>query len=74
MLFSKRGKMRQEENKKLLACLDKLKQRVNQKEALIHNSVDYHGEVVYRGQLEKAKYLFLLREARIRKASLTLKK
>lgn len=66
--------MRQKENKSLLDCLDILKHRVYQKEALINNSLDYHGEVIYRGKLEKAKYLFLLKEARIRKASLTIKR
>ncbi|MDQ0257782.1 hypothetical protein J2S74_005244 [Evansella vedderi] len=69
MLFRKRGKIRNEEDKSLLWHLEKLKQRVNQKEALINNSVDYHGEVLYKGKLEKAKYLFLLKEARIRRTS-----
>ncbi|SDZ67048.1 Protein of unknown function [Evansella caseinilytica] len=70
MFFRKKGKLRQKENDLLLKYLEIVKNRVKQQEALINNSVDHHNEVLYRAKLEKAKYLFLLKEARYRKAQL----
>lgn len=65
MFFSK-NKIRKTENELLLSHLEKLKNSVKQKELLMVNSVDEHQELSYRASLEKAKYLFLLKEARYR--------
>ncbi|WP_078593280.1 YaaL family protein [Evansella clarkii] len=68
MFFLKKNKMRKKEDESLLQCLETVKHRVNQQELLMNNSIDYHNSVDYRAKAEKAKYLFLLKEARVRKA------
>ncbi|MFA9560516.1 YaaL family protein [Evansella sp. AB-rgal1] len=67
MLFRKKRKIRSQEDESLLWHLEKLKKTVNQKESLLNSSVDYHSNVLYSAKLEKVKYMFLLKEARIRK-------
>ncbi|ADU28318.1 YaaL family protein [Evansella cellulosilytica] len=70
MFFSKKGKVREKEDANLLWHLAKLKKSLNQREALINNSVDQNNQVIYQALTEKAKYLFLLKEARIRKTKM----
>lgn len=70
MLFRKKGKIRCAEDDQLLTLLDKIKVKSDQQHTLIDESIAYHGEVVYYAKMEKAKYLFLLKEARYRKAHL----
>ena len=67
MLFGKKFKIRKQEDNTLLFYLETVKHRVNTQEALINNSVGHHNSVDYRAKTEKAKYLFILREARVRK-------
>ncbi|MBU9721521.1 MULTISPECIES: YaaL family protein [Bacillaceae] len=66
MIFRKKKKLRNNEDNELLWHLDVMKNRVKQREELIESSFDHHVDVVYRAKLEKAKYLFLLKEARFR--------
>ncbi|MDG5790107.1 YaaL family protein [Evansella sp. AB-P1] len=74
MIFRKKGKIRKREDDSLLWYLQKMKSKVNHQEALINNSVDYHSNVMYNAKLEKMKYMFLLKEARIRKTGLKVNK
>ncbi|MBU9710640.1 YaaL family protein [Evansella tamaricis] len=70
MLFVKKGKLRKEEDNRLLSYLDILKKRVKQRESLLDKSIDHHNDVIYRAKIEKAKYIFLLKEARVRRTRL----
>lgn len=68
MLFHKKGKMRKEEDERLLAMLEEAKQHLTNLRQLVDKSVDPSPLVIYEMHLVEAKYLFLLREARHRKA------
>lgn len=70
MLFRRKGKIREKEDELLLSHLKKLKKNVKQKELLMKKSVDYHYELSYRAKIEKAKYFFLIKEARYRNVGL----
>ncbi|TSB44647.1 YaaL family protein [Alkalicoccobacillus porphyridii] len=68
MFFRKRGKLRREENDQLFYHIETLKERYDLQRQLIEHSVDPSDDVISRMKLSEAKYSFLLREARIRKA------
>lgn len=66
MFRKKKGKIRKQENELLIQHLEKSKRFIKQKEPFLKNGIDHHQELIYETQLEKAKYLFLLKEARYR--------
>ncbi|UCZ53284.1 YaaL family protein [Bacillus shivajii] len=70
MFFRKKGKLRKHEDHQLLILLDKIKKKSDQQHSLISGSIGYHREIEYLAKIEKAKYLFLLKEARCRKTQL----
>ena len=64
MFRKKKGKIRKQENELLIEHLEKSKALIKQKEPFLKNGLDNHQELIYQTNLEKAKYLFLLKEAR----------
>ncbi|BAB03756.1 YaaL family protein [Halalkalibacterium halodurans] len=69
MFFRKKGKIRKIEDERLLAFIEKQKKQLEMQQQMVENSVDPSEEVLYRLKLTKAKYLFLLKEARVRNTS-----
>lgn len=67
MLFKRKGKIRKEEDERLLTMLDEVKQQLAKLQVLVNKSVDPSPYVIYEMHLTEAKYLFLLREVRYRK-------
>ncbi|MEN0641601.1 YaaL family protein [Alkalicoccobacillus gibsonii] len=68
MFFRKKGKLRMEENERLLNHIEVTKERYDNQRQLLEHSVDPSEDVIARMKLTEAKYSFLLREARIRHA------
>ncbi|MCM2676478.1 YaaL family protein [Shouchella plakortidis] len=68
MFFRKKGKLRMEENERLLNHIEVTKERYDNQRQLIEHSVDPSEDVISRMKLTEAKYSFLIREARIRRA------
>ncbi|OLO25201.1 hypothetical protein BTR23_25310 [Alkalihalophilus pseudofirmus] len=66
MFFKKKGRIRKEENERLLSLIDDMKQKLTKQQLLINNSVDPSPMVLSDVKVTEAKYMFLLREARIR--------
>ncbi|TES47367.1 DUF2508 family protein [Halalkalibacterium halodurans] len=69
MFFRKKGKIRKIEDERLLAFIEKQKKQLEMQQQMVENSVDPSEEVLYRLKLTKVKYLFLLKEARVRNTS-----
>ncbi|GEL09146.1 YaaL family protein [Salisediminibacterium halotolerans] len=68
-MFIKKGKLRREKDDELIAVMEKLKRRADEHGAIMRNSVEASEEAESYTRLERAKYYFLLKEARIRKTS-----
>lgn len=66
MLFRRKGRIRKEEDERLLSLLDEVKNKLIYKREMVNKSVDPSPLVLHELNLIEAKYLFLLREARIR--------
>ncbi|WP_088106146.1 YaaL family protein [Halalkalibacter urbisdiaboli] len=69
MLFRRKGIIRKKENERLLENIEIMKQRYNNQKHVIYHSVEPSDEVVFRAKLTESLYTFLLREARVRKAT-----
>lgn len=67
MVRKKKRKLRRQKDEELISILDHIKIKADQHESYLKNSIDHSGEVECIAKLERAKYLFLLREARTRK-------
>ncbi|MBB5174932.1 YaaL family protein [Texcoconibacillus texcoconensis] len=72
-MFRKRS-IRKREDEQLLDFIDMYKQQVDQASILLENSLDASDEWIYRKKLTEAKYLFLLKEARLRGTSVQQRK
>ncbi|ADH97577.1 YaaL family protein [Salisediminibacterium selenitireducens] len=66
-MFSRKGKMRREKDAELIALLDRFKRQADEQDARIHQSVNASPEIERQSKLARAKYYFLLREARHRR-------
>ncbi|MGP4082840.1 YaaL family protein [Pseudalkalibacillus sp. R45] len=66
MFFSRKGRLRNEANERLLNSIETIRTEWLTKKDLIENSVEPSEQVLYEVKLAKAKYFFLLREAKIR--------
>ncbi|WP_221569317.1 YaaL family protein [Alkalihalobacillus sp. TS-13] len=66
MFFSRNGRLRKEANERLLNSIETIRTEWLTKKDLIENSVEPSEQVLYEVKLAKAKYFFLLREAKIR--------
>ncbi len=70
MLFKKKGKIRKMEDKRLVEQLEIQKQLFINQKSLVAKSVDPSEAVLFKLKLTEAKYLFLLKEARVRKTNM----
>jgi hypothetical protein len=66
VFFSRKGRLRNEANERLLNSIETIRTEWLTKKDLIENSVEPSEQVLYEVKLAKAKYFFLLREAKIR--------
>lgn len=66
MLFKRKGRIRKTEDERLVYHLEELKGIFMNRSELVSKSVDPSEDVLYKLRLDEAKYLFLLKEARIR--------
>ncbi|WP_416148090.1 YaaL family protein [Salipaludibacillus sp. HK11] len=69
MLKKKKRKLRRQSDEELITTLDHIKDKADQQESYLKNSIHYGGDVESIVRLERAKYLFLLREARARQTT-----
>lgn len=70
MLFKQRGKIRKVEDQRLIEHIEELKEKLMIQTQLVKNSVDPSEEVIFKLKTTEAKYFFLLKEARMRNASM----
>lgn len=70
MFFKKKGRIRKEENARLFALLEEMKQQFIYKQNLVKKSVDPSPIVLNELKLTEAKYMFLLKEAKMRKLTM----
>jgi hypothetical protein len=70
MQKSKKRKLRRKKDEELVACLEKVKKKAERQEKYIHYSFEAQEEILGEAKMERAKYLFLLREARERRTTL----
>lgn len=70
-MFRKKGRIRKKENEQLIMLLEKVKNELETQKSFFRKSVDPPLTMYYQLKLTEAKYLFLLREARIRHAAKT---
>ncbi|HSH24425.1 MAG TPA: YaaL family protein [Massilibacterium sp.] len=71
MLFSKRKKLRQQTDEKLLQMLAVYNEKRKAQEKLYHHAiVESSTELLYDLKLTEAKYFFLLKEAKVRNISM----
>ncbi|WP_209125770.1 YaaL family protein [Alkalihalobacillus sp. BA299] len=66
MFFKKKYRIRKDENEKLFLLIDEMKQKLTNQQLLVKKSVDPSPMVLNDLKITEAKYMFLLREARLR--------
>ncbi|MCR6108790.1 DUF2508 family protein [Bacillus sp. A301a_S52] len=66
----KKRKLRRQKDTELIQLLDSIKIKADEYESYVRSSVDIDGHIDSKARLERAKYLFLLKEARVRKTSI----
>lgn len=69
MFFRRKNRLRSEYDDRLIQQIKELKEDWDRKNALYEKSVDPFGEMELYTKLAKAKYVFLLREAKQRNLS-----
>jgi len=69
MFFRRKGWLRAEFDEQLVTQLDQLKKDWDRQNTLYEKSIDPFGEMELQTEIAKAKYFFLLREAKIRHIS-----
>ncbi|WP_280772229.1 DUF2508 family protein [Salipaludibacillus daqingensis] len=69
MMRKRKRKLRRETDEELISLLDRIKEKADQHESYLKNSIHHGGYVESVSRLERAKYLFLLREARARRTT-----
>ena len=70
MFFRRKGRLREEYDDKLIQQLNNSKENWNRQSSLQKKSIDPYFEVDLQTKLARAKYLFLLREAKKRDLSI----
>ncbi|WP_026688783.1 YaaL family protein [Alteribacter aurantiacus] len=65
----KKRKVRRQGDERLLEEIDTLKDSLDQQRSMLAHSSDYQDHLQYQSKLTEAKYLFLLKEVRKRRAS-----
>ena len=71
-MFRRKGKLRKDSDDELIYTMDKLKHRADEHDAIMKNSVQASESAESYTRLERAKYYFLLKEARTRNTSFRL--
>ncbi|MFC4619756.1 YaaL family protein [Camelliibacillus cellulosilyticus] len=66
-MFKRKGRLRWENDEKLLTLLTECKNQWLKQKRIIEESIEPSEEVLHQVRLAEAKYLFLLKEARQRK-------
>ncbi|RWR07164.1 YaaL family protein [Siminovitchia fortis] len=66
----RKQKMRKEFDQRLIGLMGNIKKEWDQKSDLLKLSYEPNDELQYRLRLAKAKYIFLFKEAKIRKISI----
>ncbi|AKO90708.1 YaaL family protein [Priestia filamentosa] len=74
MLFKRKGWLREEYNQKLLNELFQEKKERIYRSRLMEQSLDPTPEAVANSRLSEIKYLYLLKEAKVRNLTIHLKK
>lgn len=69
MFFSRKGRLRKTGDEHLLETLQQVKETWNYQKDLVERSLEPSEQVLYELKLAEAKYLFLLKEAKIRKVT-----
>jgi len=69
MLGNKKRKLRRQKDEELISLLDQIKIKSDQHESYLKNSIHHGSDLERVARLERAKYLFLLREARARQTT-----
>ncbi|MCK6255098.1 YaaL family protein [Fictibacillus sp. WQ 8-8] len=69
MFFSRKGRLRKAGDERLLETLQQVKSVWTHQKGLVERSVEPSEQVIYELKLAEAKYLFLLKEAKIRKVT-----
>jgi hypothetical protein len=70
MFFRRKGKLREDYDEKLIQQLNNSKENWDRQSSLQEKSFDPYFEVDLQTKLARAKYLFLLREAKKRNLSI----
>lgn len=70
MLFKKKGLIRKKENQRLIEHIEQQKHLLMNQKELVERSLDPSEEVVLNLKVTEAKFLFMLKEARIRKTNM----
>lgn len=65
-MFGKKGKLRRENDADIIFALDTFKRKADEQDARIRQSVNVSPEVERQSRIARAKYYFLLKEARHR--------
>ncbi|KMJ55505.1 YaaL family protein [Alkalihalophilus lindianensis] len=67
MFFRKKGRLRKEENDRLLRSIESMKDRLDSEKHFVSHSVDPSDDVLAKMKASESVYTFLLREARTQK-------
>lgn len=65
-MFQKRGKLRREKDNAIITLLDVFKRQADELDARIRQSVNVSPEVERQSKIARAKYFFILKQARHR--------
>ncbi|AST93954.1 YaaL family protein [Sutcliffiella cohnii] len=66
MFFRKKDKLKKKYDEKLLNMIEANKKTWNTQKAILEKSLDPSEDVICKMKIEEAKYLFLLKEVRVR--------
>lgn len=70
MLFSRRGKLKKEFDEQLISQFFDIKQELQSAKKMEEMSDDYDMYIIAERKIAESKYLFLLREARLREVKI----
>lgn len=74
MFFLKKKKLHNQYNHKLLQLLNGLKEVWMENKRIVSQSIEPSDELLFELKISEAKYFYMIKEAKVRKVSLTNKK
>lgn len=74
MLFKRKGSLKREYDQKLLFQIEELKKKWKNEKNLFDKSFDFNDDLKIQVELNELKYLYLFREAKMRKIKISDKK